>query len=277
MRFLDQARAVIAVVITLASGAAAARAQNTSTSDARWLDNCRNQDESGHRARLCDLRVVRLSGTSESVSLDGRENGGVEVEGWDGDSVVVRAMVEVSAPTDQKAHDIASQVRVITAPGPIHADGPTDTHDVSWSVSYRISVPRHTNLTIRTINGPVSVDKVTGLMNLRAVNGPLDLSDLGGDVHARAQNGPLTVTLAGSRWDGAGLDAETDNGPVDLTLPRVYAAHLETGTVNGPVSIDFPVTVQGQIDFHRLSTDIGGGGAPVRVVTTNGPLTVRRE
>ena len=268
---------VMAAVFSLAVSAAGARAQSLVGSDARWLDDCRNQSESRHRARFCDLRVMRLTGTSEAVSLDGRENGGVEIQGWDGDSIIVRAMVETTASTDQMAHDVAGQVRVVTSPGPIHAEGPSDAHDASWSVSYRISVPRHTNLTIQTINGPVSVEKVTGLMDLRAVNGPLDLTEVGGDVHARAQNGPLTVTLHGARWDGAGLDAETRNGPVDLILPKAYAAHLETGTVNGPVSIDFPMTVQGQIDFRRLSTDIGGGGPSVRVVTTNGPLSVRQE
>jgi hypothetical protein len=267
----------VATMVSLTVGAAHVSAQNFAGGDARWLDDCRNQGESRRRARFCDLRVMRLTGTAEAVSLDGRENGGVEIQGWDEDSIIVRAMVAITAATDQMAHDVAGQVRVVTSSGPIHAEGPGDAHDASWSVSYRISVPRHTNLTIQTINGPVSVEKVTGLMDLRAVNGPLDLTEVGGDVHARAQNGPLTVTLDGPRWDGAGLDAETRNGPVDLMLPKAYAAHLETGTANGPVTIDFPMTVQGRIDFQHLSTDIGGGGPPVRVVTTNGPLSVRQE
>ena len=97
---------------------------------------------------------------------------------------------------------------------------------------------------------------------------------MNGNVHARTENGPLEVTLSGARWDGSGLDAETENGPVELTLPSSYAAHLETGTVNGPMSISFPITVEGRIDTKRLSMDVGGGGPTVRVVTTNGPVTV---
>ena len=43
------------------------------------------------------------------------------------------------------------------------------------------------------------------------------------------------------------------------------------------MNIDFPVTVQGHFNGHRIETDIGGGGPTIRAVTTNGPLTVRRR
>jgi hypothetical protein len=35
--------------------------------------------------------------------------------------------------------------------------------------------------------------------------------------------------------------------------------------------------VQGRLDLKRLSMDIGGGGPTVRVVTTNGPVTVGHQ
>jgi hypothetical protein len=65
---------------------------------------------------------------------------------------------------------------------------------------------------------------------------------------------------------------------VTLAIPERYSAKLETGTVNGPMSVDFPmtVTIQGRLS-QNLSTTLGSGGAPVRVVTTNGPLVIRRR
>jgi DUF4097 and DUF4098 domain-containing protein YvlB len=85
------------------------------------------------------------------------------------------------------------------------------------------------------------------------------------------------VHLSGTRWDGVGLDAEAHNGPVDLAIPERYNAKLETGTVNGPMDLAFPltVTVQGRLT-QRIQSTLGEGGATVRVVTTNGPLTIRR-
>jgi DUF4097 and DUF4098 domain-containing protein YvlB len=85
------------------------------------------------------------------------------------------------------------------------------------------------------------------------------------------------VELEGRGWEGAGLDAETVNGPVHLAVPEGYSARIETGTVNGPIDIDFPLTVTLQPGRRRqFTTVLGSGGAPIRVVTTNGPLTVRR-
>jgi hypothetical protein len=115
-------------------------------------------------------------------------------------------------------------------------------------------------------------------MELSAQNGPISLSGVGGDVHAVAQNGPLQVRLTGTRWNGAGLDAETQNGPVQLSIPENYNARLETGTVNGPMESDFPITVtlNSGRSWKRMSMTLGDGGPPVRVVTTNGPVSLRR-
>ena len=269
----------IALILATTVCSSALAAQDRGTSDARWLDHCRDQSDEFTRVRYCEVRVVSLGRSTGAISVDGRQNGGIEVMGWDGDSVVAHILVEAEARTEATAREIASQVQVTTTTSPMRADGPPSPseHRQSWSVSYRIYVPRHTNLTLQTANGPVSVADVTGHMELEAINGPVELDGVGGDVRARAQNGPLDITLAGAKWDGPGLDAETRNGPVDLTLPVRYAAHLETGTVNGPMDMNFPITVQGRVDPRHLSLDIGGGGPTIRVVTTNGPITVRQS
>ncbi|HEY0036946.1 MAG TPA: hypothetical protein VGB66_09690, partial [Longimicrobium sp.] len=174
------------------------------------------------------------------------------------------------------ARQVAAAVRVHTSGGEIHAEGPEAGRRRGYSVSYEIFVPRRMDLRLVTNNGPIGVNGVTGRMELRARNGPLALRDLGGDVHARADNGPLAVTLGGSGWSGEGLDAETTNGPVTLLVPSGYRATLTTGTVNGPMNVDIPVTMQGRFPRH-FTTRLGGGGAPVRAVTTNGPVVVRRR
>jgi DUF4097 and DUF4098 domain-containing protein YvlB len=95
-------------------------------------------------------------------------------------------------------------------------------------------------------------------------------------VHGGTTNGSVGVELSGDRWNGQGLDLRTTNGSVRLTLPSNYSAHLTTGTVNGGMNIDFPITLQGRIN-REISTDIGQGGAPIRVVTTNGGVSVRKR
>ncbi|HSM16280.1 MAG TPA: hypothetical protein VK845_04680, partial [Gemmatimonadales bacterium] len=74
----------------------------------------------------------------------------------------------------------------------------------------------------------------------------------------------------------AGLDAQTRNGGVSLTMPDGYSARLETGTTNGGLEIDFPVMVQGRVT-KRLSVTLGDGGPPIRAMTTNGGVHIERR
>jgi hypothetical protein len=240
-----------------------------------WLADCRRQDDG--RARECRVRELGMRPPSGTLTVDPSENGGVAVYGWDRDSIGVVAKIEAEAGTAEDARELAEGVRIETAGSEIQASGPDMGRRTHWSVSFDVYVPRHTNLSVATTNGPLSVQDVTGTMDLRAQNGPVSLDAVGGDITARVQNGPLSVELSGSSWSGPGLDAEATNGPVDLAIPERYNARLETGTVNGPMDLSFPmtVTVQGHLT-NRIRTTLGEGGPPVRVVTTNGPLTIRR-
>jgi hypothetical protein len=268
---------VPAVMLAVAAPRAVLHAQPAAADDAEWLSECQRDGwERSARAHVCEIRVERLPRPT-TLTVDGGENGGVTIMGWDGDSVVMHALVRATADSPDEAHDLASRVTISFGDGRIRADGPASGHHKWWSVNYRVFVPRHSDLAIETLNGPMSVQNVTGRMDMRAVNGPVSLSRVGGDVHARAENGPIDVALNGARWDGAGLDAESENGPVQLTLPARYAAHLETGTENGPMDVRFPITLQGNVDTRHLSLDIGGGGPPIRLITTNGPVTLRHE
>ena len=267
----------VTVAALLACAAAPLAAQRRSAADDDRLTSCRDHDwGDDSRARFCEIRTAGFK-AGAALRVDPGDNGAVRVSGWDKDSVSVTAKVQTQARSDEEAQALARQVTITAAGGTISADGPATSGRRSWSVSFDVMVPRRTDLTARTVNGPIAVDDVAGKMDLQAENGPLHLEDVAGDVHARTVNGPLVVTLSGDHWVGGGLDSETENGPVVLTLPARYSAHLETGTVNGPMNLDIPVTIQGHIDFHRISTDIGSGGATIRAVTTNGPVTVRNR
>src|SRR5438093_887223 len=181
-------RHLAAVAVVLLVLPAALPAQQ---SDDEWLENCRDGrwGDWGQRARHCEIRETGMKATKQTLRVDPGMNGGVEILGWDRDSIAVTARIHVSA-----------------------------------------------------------------------------------------QNGPLTVELQGARWDGVGLDAETQNGPADLWIPGDYNAKVEFGTVNGPMDVGFPmtVTISGRVK-NRISTTMGNGGPLIRVVTTNGPMSVRRS
>jgi hypothetical protein len=131
-------------------------------------------------------------------------------------------------------------------------------------------------LALATHNGGIAIEGFRGTATFRAQNGGVSLTDVGGDLRGGTTNGGVTVDLSGDRWDGPGLDVETHNGGIRMTLPANFSADLETGTTHGRLNVDFPVTVNGTIDRH-LTTMLGAGGAKMRVITTNGGVTIRRR
>jgi hypothetical protein len=250
-------------------------AQRTAiSSDAEWLDNCRNNwgDDRGHACEVRDV-PVRLSG--RTLEIDGRQNGSIRVEGGDGETVKVTARLQANAGSDADAVALLKEVRVTADGRTVRAEGPSGFggYRTNWSASYVVRVPRRFDLSLDANNGSLGIAGVTGKLDLRTTNGSVALSDVGGDVPARTQNGSLNVELAGSAWDGTGLDAETQNGSVRISVPEKYSAQLETGTVNGRINTDIPITVQGRIS-RRLSIPLNGGGKTVRAMTTNGSVRI---
>ncbi|MDB4892792.1 MAG: hypothetical protein JWL61_4647 [Gemmatimonadetes bacterium] len=246
--------------------------------DNRWLDDCRRGwNGNDDRGRACEVKVVPVKPSGRALDIDGRQNGSIRVMSWNGDSVRVTARMQANARSDKDAEDLLKDIRITSDGRRISAEGPRSYgRSESWSVSYVVFVPRRYDLDLEAQNGSLGVTGVVGKMDLRTQNGSVHLEDIGGDVRARTQNGSLNVQLEGGKWEGAGLDAETENGSVRIGIPSSYAAQIETGTVNGRMSTDFPITVQGRIG-RRLSLPLNGGGVTLRAITTNGSVSLSRK
>jgi hypothetical protein len=243
--------------------------------DRSWLDNCRD-NSNNDRENYCEVRIAGFRLSGRTLAIDARQNGGIAVHAWNGDSVEVHERIQAQADSYDAAATIGRAIRVGLDGASVRAEGPDTERHQSWSVSYDVWVPTSAALHLDATNGGISITGTRGNVEARTVNGPLSLTGLAGEVHARTSNGPLRITLAGNHWEGGSLDAETINGPANLDIPEGYSAHLVTGTVNGPMRFDFPITLQGHIS-HTIDTNLGSGGATVRAVTTNGPLVLRRS
>ena len=223
----------------------------------------------------CEIREQTLAMSGAPIAIDGRQNGGISVKGWDQGQVLVRARVQTGAPTAAEAADLAKQIRIETSGNKIHASGPENRRNYHWDVSYEVFVPRRADLSLETHNGGISISDVNGKIDFSALNGGVVLRKVGGTVRGSTTNGGLVVELSGDRWDGETLDVRTTNGGIVLSVPENYSANLQTGTVNGGVVVDFPITVQGRIN-KEIAVNLGSGGAVVKAMTTNGGVRVKR-
>jgi hypothetical protein len=265
-------RTTIATLVAV-SAASAVGAQSDRTS--RFLDNCRRgRDDS---AQFCEIREFSLP-VMKGLVVDGRENGGIAVHGWDRAEIKVVAMVQAQAENEADASAIAKGIQIATNNGGIAANGPArNSRRESWTVSYDIYAPKAMDLALTANNGGISVDNVEGRMELETSNGGLSLADVAGDIRGRTVNGGINAELTGDRWRGSGLDLKTSNGGVTIYLPTNYSARLETGTVNGGMNIGFPISVSGNLESRRISTQIGSGGPTISAMTTNGGVNIRRR
>jgi hypothetical protein len=267
----------IALVVAAAAFAAPLFAQQTQPPQSRaerFVRDCDNRWDDRDREPFCEVRDVTIRPPANRLIVDGHQNGGVRLYGWDRNEVLVRALIQTWGESRADAQAIAKEIRLDTDGDRIRSDGPSYRRRTGWAVSYEVWLPRKTNVDADTHNGGITAEGIEGQLRLDAVNGGITLRDVAGDVRAETTNGGVSAFLSGTTWRGTGLDLVTTNGSVTLELPRGYNAELETGTVNGGMNIDFPITVQGTIG-RRINTKLGTGGPRLRAITTNGGVRIR--
>jgi len=238
---------------------------------------CSENWSSDNKESFRELREMNVA-AGGVLDVDAGKNGGIGVRGENRSDVLIRACVQAWGPTVEAAKAAVGSVQVTTA-GAIRAAGPDESN---YSVSFQILVPRNTNLQLKAHNGGISISNVEGNLQFETMNGGVHLDNVAGDVRGRTTNGGVNVALTGSTWRGSGLDVETSNGGVHLTVPQNYAANIETGTVNGGFSSDIAALnvekdERGRARTKTVSAAINGGGAPIKVTTTNGGVRISSD
>jgi hypothetical protein len=229
---------------------------------------------------------------AKGLVLSGSARGGVTVRGVDAGAFTITACKVGAGGTEGEAAALLPKVALRNEAGRISVEGPDDG---SWTGFLVVSAPRDADfsieaangpvsasnlsgtIAIRTSNGPVTLNGLSGTLSVDADNGPVTLKQASGDVRIRAANGPVSVTLAGTRWEGRGLDADAKNGPLTLRLPDAYTSsvRVETST-HSPLSCRAAACDAAHREDGRRSRliEIGGANAVVRLTSVNGPVSI---
>ena len=226
------------------------------------------------------------------LHVDQETNGGLQVQGWDKDNYSV-TLCKAAEP-GSNADSLLAQVKLETSGSRVSVSGP-DNRD-NWNSYLIVRVPKAAMLDVRVNNGPMSLYNVNGAVTAHAQNGPITVHDCDGqlDLNAqngpitwrggsgkqsvRTQNGPITLELDGKTWNGTGLEAHAENGPVTVKVP----AGFQTGMIiesdgHGPFSCHSSVCGEGRKtweDSGEKRIEFGTGPTLIRVSTVNGPVSV---
>lgn len=233
------------------------------------------------RARDEWLRTYTLpaGGTVEIVNV----NGQIEASETSGPQVEVRAEREVRNHSSEAAGEVLRKLQMREDVSKdrvrIEAQGQSDQglggfgRRTQVTITYRIRVPAGVAVSLKTDNGGIRLDNLSGAITASTTNGGINGQGLSGAVEADVVNGGVQLGLAALRGD---VHVSTTNGGVRLDLPRDVRAALDATCVNGGIDVDEDFMLQASTSSRRrLAGTINGGGPRISASTVNGGIRIR--
>ena len=214
-------------------------------------------------------------------------NGRITIGSWDQPRVRVVAKKEVEGSRDDAAEAMkAMRVEIVPQNGGVTITTHHPRRDnglgffdwllgnhVEAQVRYELTIPRTMNLDVRNTNGSIHLTGVTGHLELDTTNGKIEVAQCAGSIDASTTNGGIHAELV-RVTKGQPLSFHTTNGRIEIEVPKDLAADIEAGTTNGSISTDLPVATT-HFKRNSLRGTINGGGASIRLRTTNGGIAIR--
>ena len=240
------------------------------------------------------------------------DDGSVQIEATDRPEVAARVTTrgwkigpdEVTITENQTGDRVDIEVRV-----------PHDRWGLDFghrSITVVVQVPRQSDLDIRTGDGSVSVQPVSGRLRIFTGDGSITADGLRGEIRLHTGDGSIRANglegrLEADTGDGSMdvrgrfdvLDLRTGDGSIEadvergskvagawslrsgdggimLRLPDDLSADLDAHTGDGHIVLDLPVTVAGTISTSSVRGKLGAGGPPLRVQTGDGSIRLQK-
>lgn len=228
-----------------------------------------------------DFHLITDDANLNIVSSDAKEvRVNVTTRGW-------KIPDDIKIVEHQDGNRVSVEVRMV------HKQNFSFSH-LERSIRVAISVPRETNLDLRTGDGNVVVDAVKGAAHIVTGDGNVDLTGLDGALNASTGDGNLKVR---GRFDDLNLHTgdgnmnvyvatgskassswilRTGDGNLDLHLPDGFSAELDAHTGDGRISSDFPVTTTGGLRENELRGKMNAGGSTLELRTGDGSIHVSK-
>jgi hypothetical protein len=259
-------------------------------------------DDWSHQYTVKGRPELRLTTDDGSVRVEAGTAGQIEAqvttEGWK------IAPGELTVTESQTGDRVAIEVRL-----PPHNGFFREGHR---SVKLLVRLPPEANLDVRTGDGSVNVEPISGRISITTGDGSITVAGLHGDIRLHTGDGSIRATgLEGrlradtgdghmnvrGRFEGLALrtgdgsiDAEVERGSkvaeawslasgdggINLRIPDDLGAELDARAGDGKIVLDAPVTVTGTISESAVRGTLAGGGGPLRLHTGDGSIHLQR-
>jgi hypothetical protein len=210
-------------------------------------------------------------------------NGQIDAQPAEGAAVELTAERSARATTDEAASALLGQVEMREEVGDgrvrIEVRAPRTFGLSQVSVKWTVRVPRGVIVDLRNVNGRVAVGGLDAEVHARTVNGGVSGRGLTATtVEASTVNGGVDVELVRALPGEGQVTLEAVNGGVSLALPPDSQATLTARVTNGGIRTgDLPFETCGDNTRRRFEGTLNGGGASVRLQTTNGGVRISKS
>src|SRR5206468_3440147 len=245
-------------------------------------------------------------------------DGAIEVRGWDKPDVEVvieRRGVnkEAAATIEIRAEQSGNQVTV-EAKVP-KSNGFGFHFNYSRSARLIVSAPSTANLLASSGDGSITVERISGRVELQSGDGSIRGTDLGGEVkahtgegsirlsgvsgsldvdtgdgtlvasgkltmvRARSGDGSITIRADSGSSPSGDWNISTGDGAITLELPDAFDAELDAHTGDGGIHTnDIKLSnMAGGLGKNNVRGQLGSGGRTVKLRTGDGSITLRRS
>lgn len=251
------------------------------------------------------IEVVNASGNVHVIAK--------RVDGKEAETAKVRVKAEIKADTKERA--LQTKVRAERNPDGsllVEIDWPGGERKLNESANIRVEGPDFEGADVRTSNGQIRLEGLSGDANLHTSNGSIevrshegsltlettngkaDLRDIAGRVSAKVTNGGITLSRAASAVnieasngtleisltdDNAGpVEAKTTNGGIRLEVGKGFAGSIRAETANGEVDIELPGLIRSsKQERGGQVVELINDGEASNLKASNGSITVRAD
>jgi DUF4097 and DUF4098 domain-containing protein YvlB len=206
-------------------------------------------------------------------------NGRIEIQATEGNAVEVIGTRIVKAATDEAAKDALKRLEITENVTPDRISLDTTGHGVnlqmglSVTVNFVVRLPRTASVKLVATNGDIDITDVGGTLDIHTTNGQVKTSRLAGSATVESTNGAIALDFV--KLGDAGITCETTNGKIEVSIPKDSKARISARVTNGAITTSNLEITTTEQTHKRVEGTIGGGGAPIRLETTNGLVEIR--
>lgn len=250
-----------------------------------------------------DSGTIRIHNANGKTRVVGEERGDIQI--------LCRKVAR--AESNDGVEELLAHIRLLHARGADGSlELETDTPR-KWNrrghLDIELRVPRATAVEIMASNGRITVEGLRSAVTARSSNGAVELCDVVGDVEVATSNakvcccstqGKLVARSSNGKIEldehRGSVDASTSNGLIRCGIEELGKSGCLLATSNGRIVLELPDEVDAEVDIRvdngvirndrelckaarqrsgQLRGKLGRGGAPIRLRTSNGSVSLR--